>query len=37
VLDQYRLLPEPFEFSVRLRAFTADAGAASEIAKIALP
>lgn len=33
VLDQYRLLPKPFEFSVRLRPFTADAGSASEIAK----
>jgi beta-galactosidase/evolved beta-galactosidase subunit alpha len=33
VLEQYRLKPEPFEFSVRLRPFTADAGSASEIAK----
>ena len=33
VLEQYRLKPEPFEFSVRFKPYTADAGSPSELAK----
>ncbi len=35
VLEHYRLKPEPFEFAVRFKPYTVDAGSPGELAKVA--